>query len=116
MSKHSAKVAGVQFEGSQSIIPFCQEGDPVKLEREPDNRYDGNALKVVHDRGQIGYVPKALAAHLAPHFDSGEVATAKIIAINGGSRRYPTLGVEIAIEMHPNPKPFDDDPFEALIP
>ncbi len=108
MSKHSAKVAGVTYEGRQSVIAFCHAGDDVTLRREPENRYDRNAIAVDSKFGQIGYVPKALAAHLAPKLDSGEVATTEIIAMTGGSSRYPTQGVEIAIKLSPDPKPFDD--------
>lgn len=46
------------------------------LQREPDNTYDANAIAVhcpaLGDDGQIGHVPRHLAARLAPHLDAGE--------------------------------------------
>jgi hypothetical protein len=39
------------------IMNFCKKGDIVKLEFEPDNKYDENAIKVMHGDYTIGYVP-----------------------------------------------------------
>lgn len=39
------------------IMNFCKEGDVVTLEFEPDNKYDPNAIKVLHGTSEIGYVP-----------------------------------------------------------
>lgn len=99
-TKHSARVAGTTFGDRQTTIAFSQAGDPVTLRREPANAYDVNAIAVHVTHGQIGYIPRAQAAHLAPRLDAGEVVRdAKIIAITGGSPRYPTHGVEIAFEI-----------------
>jgi len=46
------------------------------LEREPLNMYDRNAVKVLiglHGDHHIGYVPRDVAALLAPKLDSGDV-------------------------------------------
>lgn len=51
----------------------------VRLEREPTNRWDENAIKVIYDDPaipmmagrHIGYVPRETAALLAPMIDSG---------------------------------------------
>lgn len=52
-----------------------------------------------------------MAANISRELGKGcVVSDATIIGINGGSSRYPTLGVEIAFTMAPNPKPFDDGP------
>ena len=109
MSKYPTKLAGCTFDGRQTTIAFCHVDDPVTFKREPDNRYDGNAILVKTTHGDIGYVPKALAAHLAPRLDAGEVATGKITRITGGHKRYPSHGVDVMIEMAPNPRPIDDE-------
>lgn len=76
-------VAGVSFEGRQEIICELKDvwdglatgsilGTPaVWLEREPDNAYDANAIKVMTQFGQIGYVPAKLAAYMAHELDEG---------------------------------------------
>ena len=48
----------------------------VELQREPDNEYDRNAIRVVIDAGpyknlHIGYVPRLAAEILAPALDKG---------------------------------------------
>ena len=105
----TAKVAGTSFDGRQSTMAFVHRDDPVTLRREPDNAYDRNAIAIDHARGNIGYIPKVIAADLAPKLDDGCVATAKVTALQGGSKRHRYLGATIEIEVSPNPTPFDDD-------
>ncbi|MBQ4479137.1 MAG: HIRAN domain-containing protein [Victivallales bacterium] len=60
------KVAGVTFEGRQEILKGMM-GAPrlARLVREPDNKYDPNAIAVVANGQKIGYIPKAIAGDLA---------------------------------------------------
>ncbi len=60
------RVAGVSFnneDGSsrQALLKGMQNDDPIILEREPDNPYDSNAIRVVAQKGCIGYIPRDLA-------------------------------------------------------
>ena len=60
------RVAGVSFnnkDGSsrQELLKEMKHDDPVLLEREPDNPYDSNAIRVVAQKGCIGYIPRDLA-------------------------------------------------------
>ncbi|MBK8467933.1 MAG: HIRAN domain-containing protein [Chloracidobacterium sp.] len=68
-------VAGVSFEGRGEVIAdHLAEHDPVVLRREPRNPYDPNAVAIhlTTSEGQkIGYVPKAMAAEMAPLLDGG---------------------------------------------
>ena len=44
----------------------------VSLVREPNNKYDRNAVKVVNVmRDQVGHVKREMAAALAPILDNG---------------------------------------------
>lgn len=44
----------------------------VALEREPQNKYDRNAIKVVNVvRQQVGHIKREMAAALAPVMDRG---------------------------------------------
>jgi hypothetical protein len=48
--------------GSQAAFDSLQKGEEVKLEREPDNSFDPNAVKVLTEKGEkIGYLPGKLA-------------------------------------------------------
>lgn len=55
---------------------------PVVLIRNPDNKFDVNAIEVhvpaLGRDGMIGHVPAPLAARLAPRLDAGEVWDAKL--------------------------------------
>lgn len=72
-------VAGLQYRSygiwddvlEREILPAL--GDRLELQREPDNAHDCNAVRVLWRNGQhwLGYVPRAVAADLAPRLDAG---------------------------------------------
>ena len=72
------KVVGVTFKNddgssrADKIIEMSQHMDTVviQLEREPQNRFDPNAIKVIADGKQIGYIGKDFASILAPMIDN----------------------------------------------
>lgn len=53
----------------------------VELKREPDNKFDANAIMVVADGEQIGYLSKEYAAIVAPLMDDCEEFTAVVKSI-----------------------------------
>ena len=64
----------------QREIGLCRQREPVTLERDPQNPYDGNAIKAVSARGIcIGMVPRQTAGWLAERIDSGRPATACVL-------------------------------------
>lgn len=81
------KVAGVTFEGRQERIAKLVMSDPCRIVPEPENPYDANALAVhvAHDGEvlHVGFVPRDLAAAIAPHLE-GEAVMAAIQDITGG--------------------------------
>lgn len=82
------KVVGVTFtnedtkEKRADIIRELMNKDKseitVKLEREADNKYDANAIKVMADEKQIGYIGKEYASILAPLMDGYEEFSAVV--------------------------------------
>lgn len=100
------KVAGVTFEGRQQIIAQLTGNEPCRLQPEPTNKYDPNAIAVhVAINGtvcHIGFVPKELAAVIAPHID-GEALMVKIAEITGGfefdTGETAAFGVRLRIEL-----------------
>lgn len=81
----TSKVAGVTFENRQVLVSKVQQGEFIGLLREPDNKYDKNAIKVMNQHGmQLGYIPKDLARDLAKYMDLG-------ISFNAVCK-YPTGG------------------------
>lgn len=66
---------GVNFRplAAKEIVNQLIEGSGLKLEREPHNQYDGNAIKVLDpDTDEhLGYVAKEHAIEIAPLIDKG---------------------------------------------
>jgi SWI/SNF-related matrix-associated actin-dependent regulator of chromatin subfamily A3 len=57
------KVVGLRYYNG-----YASTGEMVIMEREPNNQYDPNAIKVLNvHRDQIGHIPRALAAKLATY-------------------------------------------------
>lgn len=105
------RVAGVSFENRdgtprQPFVKQCRKDDMLLLRREPDNPFDGNAIAVDWsdaggERHQIGYVPRALAALLAPMADEGAHLYARVVRpgkAKPAPGRPPLYGVRMAIE------------------
>ena len=93
------KVVGVTFantgsntENRQAIIQdlnhrgLLNPGQALRLERDPENPYDRNAVSVIGPDGrQIGNLSKENAALLAPMLDGGAKYTVTVSSLTGGN-------------------------------
>jgi hypothetical protein len=95
------RIAGVTYENRQSIIADMEENEHVLLVREPENSFDDNAVSVKRINGrQIGYLPRELAAKVAPRLDAhGKPVSAVVTAILGRHYIEGTLGVRIRFSL-----------------
>jgi len=72
-------VVGVQYHVSPTTRQKIADAGVLKVDlvREPENQFDPNAVKVIlleHIPGlHIGYLPKDIAAVLAPQVDEGRI-------------------------------------------
>ncbi|KIP02391.1 hypothetical protein PHLGIDRAFT_297330 [Phlebiopsis gigantea 11061_1 CR5-6] len=87
-------VVGIQYyEG------LVGPGEEVTLVREPTNKYDRNAIKVVNiGRNQVGHIPREVAARLAPLMDRREITVEGVMHegnLTGG--RVYTLSMTLKI-------------------
>ena len=88
------KVVGVTFKNDdtgvsrQQIISQLNKESAVFLVREPNNKYDKNAVKVMTLLGQVGYVAKDYAEILAEMMDSGRIFQAKIDEVDTYKGNY----------------------------
>jgi len=95
------KVAGVTFEGRQRIVARCSQGELLTLVREPNNRHDKGAIKVMRLNGeQLGYIPSHVSrggdsSGLADRMDRGDKYQCRISSLTGAGT--DTLGVNIEI-------------------
>lgn len=91
-------VAGVRHEGRPAIIERqASAGDPVALERDPDNREGNPAITVKLANGeQIGLVPEDESRRLVPLLDQGCRYEARISSIlTGGRSPIPVVQVDL---------------------
>ena len=81
------KVVGVTFENRQAIVEQLVAGQPLELVREHDNVHDENAIAVLADGEQIGYLKRSIARHLAPNFDQGIGYEAMVVQVTGSAEK-----------------------------
>lgn len=93
----NTKLVGVTFEGRQDRIAALDQGMPVRLQRQPENPYDSNAVAAyAPDGAQIGFLNRNLSGTLAPVMDAGVEYDSEITAITGGEDGKP-YGVNILV-------------------
>jgi hypothetical protein len=90
MSSYPISVVGESFDNAdgssrQDILRRCRAGDPVTLEREPDNPYDPNAVKVVTRHGCIGMIGRQYP-WICERIDRGAFIEACIQSVGAGDR------------------------------
>jgi hypothetical protein len=80
----------------------AEPGAPLILRRDPDNEHDPNAIAVdTADGGQLGFVPRELAAELAPRLDAGERWSSVVLREHRASPRDPRTSVTILLAPAP---------------
>lgn len=91
------KIAGTTFYKVYELTPLLTVGDELELVRDPQNKYDKNAIRINSRSGeQLGHVPRLDAAVLAPLMDTGKELKASVTGIVGGGDL--NWGVRIQIE------------------
>lgn len=70
-----SKIAGVAFTNAdgqqrQDLLAWIEAGHDLVLEREIDNSFDPNAVRVMHPGyGQLGYLPREVAKVVVQKLD-----------------------------------------------
>lgn len=90
-------IVGMKHRGAEEFVASLPPDAPVALIREPNNRFDRNAVQVWAYEGEnlrhVGYVPKTQNAGLAKFIDEH------------GSPRTETVGtLGVAMDANPNVK------------
>lgn len=110
MTNLTFKAAGTTFGDRQiRLAEAARAGvSRVELVRDANNKFDANAIKVVavvgpkDERADVGFVPRDLAAEMAPVVDAGVAVEIKRAQIYGGGfgKNYGiSLTVEISAPM-----------------
>ncbi len=76
----------------------AEPGRPVALRRDLANEHDANAVAVDLPGGeQLGWVPRELAADVAPRLDAGERWSAVVLREQRASPRDPRTGITMLL-------------------
>ncbi|MBF0378769.1 MAG: HIRAN domain-containing protein [Desulfamplus sp.] len=78
------RLAGVSYNNRQHNIKNfgCGNIKTYRLQRDPDNVHDANAIEVLMDTISMGYLPKPVAAQIAPQIDLGKKFYAEFVSLN----------------------------------
>jgi hypothetical protein len=90
-------VAGTQFRPRALDSEALAPGRALVLRREPANEHDPNAIAVDAGGVHVGFVPRELAAELAPELDAGRPWSAVVLREQRASPRDPRSGVTMLL-------------------
>lgn len=108
MQSVPTKVSGVTYGKRQQAIEhlthYLPEDIRISLYRDRTNAYDSNAVAViatVRNKGAytMGYLPKALAAFIAPLIDSGKMIASRFREIKEMYQPFMNYGLEIELRV-----------------
>jgi hypothetical protein len=94
-----SRVAGARDHHADALqSEAAAPGRPLRLRRDAANEYDANAVVVQTTRGEVlGFVPRELAAEIAPHLDKGEVYSALVLREQRATPRDPRTGLTMLL-------------------
>jgi hypothetical protein len=94
---HVAGVAGSRFQSDALAADAAAPGRPLELRRDPENEHDPNAIAVLAGGEQVGWVPRELAAEIAPHIDRGAPWSAIVLREHRASPRDPRTSLTMLL-------------------
>lgn len=107
-----AIVAGTGFEGRAAVIRrHCRDGIAVDLQREPNNRYDPEAIAVRiqvpvlfgllgTSWKRIGYIKASAADGLAKHMDNGMKISGRVASFYAPpGKNFPRVSLELDYDL-----------------
>ena len=90
-------VAGTQFRPGALDSDALAPGSLLALRREPGNEHDANAIAVDAGGEHVGFVPREIAAELAPELDASRPWAAVVLREQRPSPRDPRSGVTMLL-------------------
>jgi hypothetical protein len=90
--KRQVSIVGSSFyPGATDWLARMSPGQKLRVEREPNNQYDANAVSVHIFQQKLGHFPRGFAAEVAPLMDAGK----KLIAWKSRDPRFAGTGVMV---------------------
>jgi len=88
-------LAGYPYHRAEGVWPFLRIGEVVRLQREPYNQHDHNAIAVYFKNDMLGYIPRNENRLLAQMMDRGERLEVRITQLLPESR--PWKGMKLSV-------------------
>jgi hypothetical protein len=107
LAERGLRIAGVAGAARHHAVALASDavapGRPLALRRDAANPHDGNAIAVHDTEGgaQLGWVPREVAAQLAPDLDGGRPWSAVVLRELRPSPRGPRTGVTMLLAPAP---------------
>jgi hypothetical protein len=101
MLAQRSPLAGAQFHRLAEVWPELRTGDALTLEREPHNRHDPRAVRVLWRGRMLGYLPRAANFEAAAEMDAGQRLSARIGHMAAEADPWRRLRVDVFIELSP---------------
>ena len=103
-TKVAGVTAGRRQEALERLTRYEADRISVNLEREATNEHDSNAVAVivsVEGKGSytMGYLPRMLAATIAPLIDAGKAVKANFKEIRGKYHNYHNYGMAVSVSI-----------------
>jgi hypothetical protein len=95
---HVATVAGAGRHHAEALAAApADPGAALELRRDPANEHDPNAIQVWAGNLHIGWVPREIAAAVAPSLDAGDPWSAVVLREQRASPRDPRTGATMLL-------------------
>ena len=94
----SSPLAGFRYHQAPEVWQEMRVGDALRLEREPDNVHDAQAINVQWRGHKLGYVPRAQNAALAWAMDRGENLDARVSRLQPHRNPRKRIEFEVYVE------------------
>ena len=94
-------IAGVQFRPKDIIsnaMKAMSKDDYLKLEPEPTNKFDPNAIKIVFEGDFIGYVPKKFSSEIVALLEAGIELDCVVMEVNPNAKDWEKCKVMVTDE------------------
>jgi hypothetical protein len=101
MLAQRSPLAGAQFHALPEVWSRLRAGDTLTLEREPSNRYDRLAVRVLWRGHMLGYLPRVANFEAAAEMDAGQRLSARIGKLTEDADPWKRLRVDVFVELAP---------------
>ena len=99
----SSPLAGSQFHALPAVVDQIRVGDPLTLQREPDNPHDIYAVQVLWHEHILGYVPRRENRAIARALDQQMPLNARVVALRPDETPWKRLRFEISMPLETAP-------------